>query len=216
MEARHREITEIALTSVGRYGFALAGGYAVQAHGMGNRLSSDVDLFTDSREQVDFNRAVDEVIAAFAANGYDVTTAIRNDVFARLLLTKHDSTEPDKLEMAVDWRAHPPVATPVGPVLHPDDAVANKMCALFNRAESRDFLDVQAAISSGRYSRETLIELARQADPGFDVHVFATALRSLERITDTDFAEYQVTPERLAALRKDFGDWAHALQKSAA
>ncbi|GAA1374745.1 hypothetical protein [Catellatospora chokoriensis] len=62
----------------------------------------------------------------------------------------------------------------------------------------------------------TARELARRADPGFDVHVFATALRSLERITDTDFAEYQVTPERLAALRKDFGDWAHALQKSAA
>ncbi|MEU8000154.1 hypothetical protein AB0B66_03105 [Catellatospora sp. NPDC049111] len=43
MEARHREITKIALASAGRYGFALAGGYAVQAHGMGNRLSSDVD-----------------------------------------------------------------------------------------------------------------------------------------------------------------------------
>ncbi|WP_246158226.1 nucleotidyl transferase AbiEii/AbiGii toxin family protein [Catellatospora sichuanensis] len=166
MEARHREITEIALASAGRYGFALAGGYAVQAHGMGNRLSSDVDLFTDSRERTDFTRAVDEVIAAFEASDYDVASAIRNDVFARLLLTKRGSTEPDKLEMAVDWRAHAPVDSLVGPVLHPDDAVANKMCALFSRAESRDFLDVEAAISSGRYSRETLIELARQADPG--------------------------------------------------
>jgi hypothetical protein len=29
-----------------RYGLALAGGYAVAAHGMGNRPSDDVDLFT--------------------------------------------------------------------------------------------------------------------------------------------------------------------------
>jgi hypothetical protein len=29
-----------------RYEIALAGGYAVQAHGIGNRPSGDVDLFT--------------------------------------------------------------------------------------------------------------------------------------------------------------------------
>ncbi|MEU8000153.1 nucleotidyl transferase AbiEii/AbiGii toxin family protein [Catellatospora sp. NPDC049111] len=155
------------------------------------------------------------MIAAFEAQGYAVTSTVRNEVFARLLLTGSDGAEPDKLEMAVDWRAHPPVASAVGPVLHADDAVANKMCALFSRAESRDFLDVDAAISSGRYSREALIELAHQADPGFDAGVFATALQSLERITDTDFAEYQVSPERLAALRADFADWARVLRRSA-
>ncbi|GHJ18343.1 hypothetical protein TPA0908_63380 [Micromonospora sp. AKA38] len=46
MLSRHRRITEIALGAAGRFGFALAGGYAVSAHGMGNRMSGDVDLFT--------------------------------------------------------------------------------------------------------------------------------------------------------------------------
>jgi hypothetical protein len=48
MDPRHRELAEIALRAAGGdYGLALAGGYAVQEHGMGDRPSGDVDLFTD-------------------------------------------------------------------------------------------------------------------------------------------------------------------------
>jgi hypothetical protein len=46
MESRHEQIARIALAAGARYGLALAGGYAVSAHGMGNRPSGDVDLFT--------------------------------------------------------------------------------------------------------------------------------------------------------------------------
>jgi hypothetical protein len=37
MEPRHERIARIALAAGARYGLALAGGYAVSAHGMGNR-----------------------------------------------------------------------------------------------------------------------------------------------------------------------------------
>ena len=37
MEPRHERIARIALAAGARYGLALAGGYAVAAHGMGNR-----------------------------------------------------------------------------------------------------------------------------------------------------------------------------------
>ena len=47
MEPRHERIARIALAAGARYGLALAGGYAVSAHGMGNRPSGDVDLFAD-------------------------------------------------------------------------------------------------------------------------------------------------------------------------
>jgi hypothetical protein len=36
-------------------------------------------------------------------------------------------------------------------VLHADDAVANKVCALFGRAEIRNYVDVTAILASGRY-----------------------------------------------------------------
>jgi hypothetical protein len=42
----HRRLAKIGLAAAGRYGFALAGGYAVQAHGILQRPSEDVDLFT--------------------------------------------------------------------------------------------------------------------------------------------------------------------------
>jgi hypothetical protein len=38
------KIARMALAAGARYGLALAGGYAVAAHGMGNRPSGDVDL----------------------------------------------------------------------------------------------------------------------------------------------------------------------------
>jgi hypothetical protein len=57
-----------------------------------------------------------------------------------------------------------PVLLEIGPVLHADDAVANKMAALYGRALARDFLDIDAILASGRYTRERLLELASSTD----------------------------------------------------
>jgi hypothetical protein len=49
--ARRRDVwrlARIALDEAGSFGFALAGGYAVQAHGFLNRRSCDVDLFAEA------------------------------------------------------------------------------------------------------------------------------------------------------------------------
>ena len=45
-------------------GFALAGGYAVQAHGILERPSEDVDLFTTMDAEDQFGTAVAGVVAA--------------------------------------------------------------------------------------------------------------------------------------------------------
>jgi hypothetical protein len=92
-------------------------------------------------------------------------------------------------------------------VLHPDDAVANKMCALYGRALARDFLDIDAAVTSGRYTRERLLQLAANADAGFDPVMFAHALGALSQITDVAFAEYGASPEETALLRQRFAHW---------
>lgn len=46
VEPVHLRLAEIGLRVAARYGSALAGGYAVQAHGFLDRPSEDVDLFT--------------------------------------------------------------------------------------------------------------------------------------------------------------------------
>jgi len=168
MEPRHEQIARIALAAGARYGLALAGGYAVSANGMGNRPSGDVDLFTSWQHRDEFSEMTAAVVAALEIAGYKVSVLMSAETFTRLTLATPEGGAEEKIELAVDWRAHDPVQLAVGPVLHSDDAVANKVCALYGRALPRDFLDVDAAVMSGRYTPGRLLELAAEADHGFD------------------------------------------------
>jgi len=211
MEPRHERIARIALEAGARYGLALAGGYAVAAHGMGNRPSGDVDLFTSWQHRGEFPALQAAVIAALEAAGFKSSVILSGETFARLIVTDPEGGAEEKVELSVDWRAHDPVQLDIGPVLHSDDAVANKVCALFGRALPRDFLDVDAAITSGHYTREQLLSLAAEADHGFDRLLFADALGALTQITDAAFAEYRTDSRLIAAMRHRFAQWRQAL-----
>jgi hypothetical protein len=208
----HRRLAQIGLRVGGPFGFALAGGHAIAAHGILERPSEDVDLFTDWQRRADFPTAVDEVIAAYRAEGLDVQVDLRLDTFARLHVT--DPDEPDRqhrVELVANWRAQPPVQMDIGPVLHPDDVMAGKMDALYNRAAARDFLDIDAAVTSGRYTLGQLCELAQDADAGFDRRLFAGMLGRIDRLDDEDFTEYGVGLEHVAALRQRVTNWRTSL-----
>jgi hypothetical protein len=101
-----------------------------------------VDLKTSISSQlpvVDFEAAVGAAEAAYRGAGLKAEITLQNPGFARLLVTNAEGRSV-KVEMGVDWRAHPPVRLEIGPVLHPDDAVGNKVAALYSRAEVRDFV----------------------------------------------------------------------------
>jgi hypothetical protein len=89
--------------------------------------------------------------------------------------------------------------------------MAGKMDALYNRAAARDFLDIDAAITSGRYTLDRLCQLAHEADAGFDRQLFATMLGRIDRLDDEDFTEYGVSPEHVAALRQRVKTWRTSL-----
>jgi hypothetical protein len=91
--AIHQRLAQIGLRVGGPYGFALAGGHAVAAHGILQRPSEDVDLFADWQRRADFPVAVDAVIVAYEAEGFDVQIDLRLDTFARLHIT--DPHNPD-------------------------------------------------------------------------------------------------------------------------
>lgn len=65
MDPRHRELARIGLAATQEYGFALAGGYALAAHGLVDRATEDVDLFTNHLDPEEFTRAVEAISAAF-------------------------------------------------------------------------------------------------------------------------------------------------------
>lgn len=130
MEPRHERIAKVALAVGARYGLALAGGYAVSAHGIGARPSGDVDLFTSWQRRDEFPALTAAVTAALESAGYVVSLVQQGETFARLSVTDPADGVAEKIELSADPRAREPVQLDIGPVLHVDDAVANKVCAL--------------------------------------------------------------------------------------
>jgi hypothetical protein len=122
-------------------------------------------------------------------------------------LTVSDGEQTAKVELGVDIRANDPVRIAVGPVLHPDDAVANKMRALYDRALARDFIDIDAVLRSGRYDHADVLRLAERSDITFDRKVFAEALGQAQLLDDEDFAPYSITGADLDNLRERFAAW---------
>ncbi|HZN70201.1 MAG TPA: nucleotidyl transferase AbiEii/AbiGii toxin family protein, partial [Micromonosporaceae bacterium] len=145
------------------------------------------------------------IVDAYVAAGLSVEAERRHDTFTRL--TVSDGVRTAKVELGVDSRANEPVRIAIGPVLHPDDAVANKMRALYERAHACDFIDIDAALRSGRYDRSTLLQLAERSDITFDRSVFADALAQAQLLDADDFAQYGLVGEDLDALRHRFALW---------
>lgn len=205
MDAFHQRLARIGLEAAERYGFALAGGYAMQAAGFLQRPSEDVDLFTIWDRRGEFDTAASAIVAAYQSAGLRVEAERRHDTFLRL--TVSDGEQTAKVELGIDLRANEPVRISIGPVLHPDDAVANKIMALYERALARDFIDIDAVLRSGRYDEAALLRLAERSDITFDRAVFADALAVVEQLDDDDFAQYGVVGAQLDELRQRFAQW---------
>jgi hypothetical protein len=212
MDPFHERLARLALEAAADYGFCLAGGYAVQAHGFVDRVSKDVDLFTTMAAAVDFPAAQTAVVTALEADGLTVVVEREGATFARLAVTDPSSGETSTLELGVDWRAFPPVQLAIGPVLHPVDAAANKLCALFGRAAVRDYIDVHGVLEDGRYTGPELLAMAAEHDPGFDPAMFAEALQAVTRLPAAAFEPYKLTADEVEALCVSLLAWAEEIE----
>lgn len=147
MDPLQERLARLGLEAIGKRGFALAGGHAVEVHGMANRQSEDIDLFATDRGSPD--EVADNLIAKYASVGFAVKVLVRTRDLVQLEVTDHDGSV-CKVDLGVSWRAQQPVQLDIGPALHPDDAVAGNMDALFNRWAPRDFLDIDSILRSRR------------------------------------------------------------------
>ncbi len=122
-----------------------------------------------------------------------------------------EGTESLLVDLAVDSGPdRPAVVTVIGPSFNPKDLAGRKVIALFNRAQARDFADVFAL--ARRYGKPLLLQLAAEADQGFDERVLAEMFRFLARWRDE---ELPVPPGEVVALREFFADWARELEAPA-
>ena len=123
--------------------------------------------------------------------------------FARLQVS--DATRAVVVDLARDWRSHPPVRRSVGLVLHRDDAVSSKVSAMVGCGLPRDFIDVVAALL--HYDRATLLRLHFERDPGLRPDNVALAMRQLDLVQDEDFAPYGLDATAVASLRTSLATW---------
>jgi hypothetical protein len=143
--------------------FALAGGAALIVHGIVDRSTRDLDDSATGSDAV--AGLVPALEAALHRDGLLVTRRRDAPGFVRLEVT--DATAQSiVVDLAYDARLLPPQVSQLGPALHPDELAADKMLALYGRAEGRDFHDVAAL--ADRYPTERLLELAAAKDRGFD------------------------------------------------
>ena len=113
-------------------------------------MSSDVDLFAEADEKFDFPAAARTVISAYEREGLQVRAEVLTASFARLDVSS--ASDRAKVELGLDWRKNQPIILDVGPVLHPDDAVAatrKTNCSALRR------ITIQAPIARGSRRHST-------------------------------------------------------------
>ena len=206
------ELTRVALAVADQHGFALGGGNALLLHGLIDRPTADVDLFTDREHAV--RDAADLVLRALTDAGLDAVEATDDsDPDAAIydldnLMIDIDVTRGERtarLSLATQPRSHAPIAMALGPVIALDDLIAGKVSAIVNRREIRDYIDTAAFLAER--SVADLLAAARRVDPGMEDEDIVMVGRVLDAMPDGSFSRYGLTPDRVAELRHRFAAW---------
>jgi hypothetical protein len=176
-----RQVAEIVADLPEAARFALSGGAALIVHGVVDRQTSDLDYFTT--EANDVERLAGALERALLDAGYRVDVQRHAPAFVRLAVTGDD--EATLVDLASDVRLMPTTTTPYGQVVSELELGADKLLALFGRAEARDFVDVERL--ADRFGFERLCQLAAQKDRGFDRRVLASMLDRVDRFQARDF-----------------------------
>jgi hypothetical protein len=100
---------------------------------------------------------------------------------------------------------------PAGPGGPAEDTVAGAMSALFVRHFAGDFVAVEMLLRKGRFTRDQLVAVLRERDPGYDPYHFVRALAELPKIPDEQLRPYGLDDDEIAVVRARFADWFHAL-----
>jgi hypothetical protein len=202
-------VATVALRPAKRYGFALAGGGALDVHGITHRFTADVDLHTDRLGVM--HLAAAGVEQALRDAGFEPERQMLEggrDVAAwNAEWWVPDPGDPGNgmlLKLAIYGRQGKVKTMTVGPVLSVTDVVAGKVVCAVERADERDFVDLAEAL--GRYSAAELIAMGKAAHPVLEDHEFARAAQLLDRLPDEAFTRYgsDLSP---ADIRERFRDW---------
>jgi hypothetical protein len=184
-------------------GFALAGGWALNAHQILERPTRDIDLFTPDPDLVPTAAASAEQV--IHATGMRVDRLRETPTFVSLLVTDTDTGLATTVELAHDARIRPPARLELGPVVAVDELAADKMLALWGRAEARDLLDVDALLHVVTLPK--MLDLAAEKDLGFDPGRLPDAITAAVNRPDSSFSALGLSSDETEALRRRARTW---------
>lgn len=210
LNALHRRLLRDVLEIGNAFPFVITGGYAVQAHGLVDRLSRDIDVATNS--SVPMASLADQLIAGLTERGWQVRVIGVDPVSARFMATDPGTGEDCEVDILKEGFNRPPEATPYGPVLALDDVIGTKVRALADRGYPRDLVDIHAA--SRIRSQAELESLGRKcAWEEFSLEGLAIRLSSVQWRDDEEFSAYGLSGDEIADLRSWAQAWADDISR---
>ena len=205
------QISELVLAVTEKFGFALAGGFALNVQGIIERPTKDIDTFTSDFDEVNFRKAREGAEQKLKDAGYIVTVKLDESWRCSMLVTNPTTKDSVELELAYYHRyKEVALVEGIGPVLDVYDLAAGKIVALWDRQFARDYIDVAAFIAKGIYSIQDLYDMLKEARPEASLNEFLACLLQVNQ-WHKRYAEYEMSESEIDDLVKIFHDAASSL-----
>lgn len=196
-----QRIAQLVDSAIGSIGAALGGGNALWAHGVVDRPTADLDTFLNSQDPELYEQAQQALIEAFDAAGIKVTVLQSDSWFRGFIVVDRTTAETARLDINYSYREHPPVIIDgVGAVLDIDDLLAGKLQALTSRTAERDYYDLDALLSTGRWTIHDLWAKLRSIRPNWSVARFVEVLSSADLGDPVEYRALGMTQDQIDAM----------------
>ncbi|MEV8546941.1 nucleotidyl transferase AbiEii/AbiGii toxin family protein [Streptomyces sp. NPDC051572] len=194
----HRRLLADVLDIGAIYPLVITGGYAVQAHGLIQRLSQDLDVATENPAPME--EILNDLSSQLASRGWQVDQIDVDPLSGRLIVTDATSRERCEVDVLKEAFWAPPAHTEHGLVLAFDDVIGTKVRALADRGAVRDLIDVHAA-SRHRTTADLESLGRRHARDDFSLEGLRDRLSGAEWFEEEDYAAYGLGEEDIHLLR---------------
>ena len=188
--------------------FILGGGGALVGVHLAHRKTRDLDLFW--RDQAQLGDIPAAIEARLREDGLTVFPLQRSPLFVQLRVTDASSTVVVDLISEPTSSLEPPWLCQIGRsevlVDTPHAILAEKLCALLERSELRDLVDIEALVRSGQDLNSALADAPRR-DSGFSPLTLAWVLREWDvRKIANSAGLPEADGERLEVFRQSLVD----------
>jgi hypothetical protein len=208
-------IAKVVDAAIGGLGAALGGGNALWAHGVVDRPTADLDTFINSQDLELYEQAQAALIRAFEDVGMKVTLLQSDSWYRGLLITDPKTSAAARVDINYAYREHPPLTVDgVGAVLNLDDLMTGKLLALTSRAAERDYYDIDALLSVGRWNIHDLWAKLRVIRPTWSAIRFAEVLSSADQGDPVEYRALGMTQDQTVAMVARLKAYADTLRHS--